>query len=229
MARSCGDYWWTWERVDAESGLPPTRSAAEGHLSITSRRPRTVGWRPHGTRFSTAVGRTRLGQGPSAAGTTIPLPAIQVPWDAVPAPAPLPNGSHRPVRRLSVRLCIDQHRQLNWDTGIRRRAGSMLTAPSAVPHDEAVCDHAEARWLADQGFGFPEKQRVALRLKAQDMDVAPGRAADGADLQGRRVAAGADAAGRTGCDAGRGRRWCVAGASTHATTSAWSRAARARA
>ncbi|MEV8312247.1 sigma-70 family RNA polymerase sigma factor [Streptomyces flavidovirens] len=73
---------------------------------------------------------------------------------------------------VTVRLCIDQHRQLNRDTGIRRRAGSMLTAPSAVPHEEAVCDLAEARWLAGQGSGLPENQRVALRLKAQDLDVA---------------------------------------------------------
>ncbi|OAH12221.1 RNA polymerase sigma factor [Streptomyces jeddahensis] len=73
---------------------------------------------------------------------------------------------------VTVRLCIDQHRQLNRDTGIRRRVGSVLAAPSAVPHEEAVCDRAEARWLACQGSGLPEKQLEALRLKAQDLDVA---------------------------------------------------------
>jgi RNA polymerase sigma factor (sigma-70 family) len=73
---------------------------------------------------------------------------------------------------VTVRLCVDQHRQLSRDTGIRRRAGSMLTAPSAVPHEEVVCDHAEALWLARQGTELPENQRVALRLKAQDLDVA---------------------------------------------------------
>ncbi|GEC09307.1 hypothetical protein SSP24_69620 [Streptomyces spinoverrucosus] len=73
---------------------------------------------------------------------------------------------------VTVRLCVDQHRQLSRDTGIRRRAGSMLSAPSVVPHEEIVCDQAEARWLARQGTALPESQRVALQLKAQDLDVA---------------------------------------------------------
>lgn len=73
---------------------------------------------------------------------------------------------------VTVRLCIDQHRQLSRDAGICRRAGSMLTVPSTMPHEEAVCDRAEARWLALQGAELPKNQVEALRLKAQDLDVA---------------------------------------------------------
>lgn len=73
---------------------------------------------------------------------------------------------------VTVRLCVDQHRQLSRDTEIRRRADSMLSAPSVIPHEEVVCDQAEARWLARQGATLPESQRVALQLKAQDLDVA---------------------------------------------------------
>lgn len=73
---------------------------------------------------------------------------------------------------VTVRLCIDQHRQLSRDAGICRRVGSMLTVPSTVPHEEAVCDRAEARWLALQGVELPKSQVEALRLKTQDLDVA---------------------------------------------------------
>jgi predicted phage tail protein len=56
--------------------------------------------------------------------------------------------------------------------GIRRRADSMLSAPSVVLHEKVVCDQAEARWLARQGAALPESQRVALKLKAQGLEVA---------------------------------------------------------
>ncbi|MFI2371651.1 sigma-70 family RNA polymerase sigma factor [Streptomyces sp. NPDC018833] len=73
---------------------------------------------------------------------------------------------------VTIRLCIDQHRQLSRDAGICRRVGSTLTVPSTVPHEEAVCDRAEARWLALQSVELPKNQVEALRLKAQDLDVA---------------------------------------------------------
>jgi RNA polymerase sigma factor (sigma-70 family) len=73
---------------------------------------------------------------------------------------------------VTVRLCIDQNRQLSRDAGLCRRAGSMLTAPGTVPHEEAVCDRAEARWLVLQGLELPKNQMDALWLKAQDLDVA---------------------------------------------------------
>ncbi|MBC2902450.1 RNA polymerase sigma factor [Streptomyces cupreus] len=73
---------------------------------------------------------------------------------------------------VTVRLCVDRYRQLNRDAGICRRAGAMLTVPSAVPYDEALCDRAEAQWLALQGARLPAQQAEALRLKAEDLDVA---------------------------------------------------------
>lgn len=73
---------------------------------------------------------------------------------------------------VTIRLCIDQHRQLSRDAGICRRVGSMLTVPSTVPHEEAVCDRAEAKWLAQQSVELPKNQVEALRLKAQDFEVA---------------------------------------------------------
>lgn len=73
---------------------------------------------------------------------------------------------------VTIRLCIDQHRQLSRDALICRRVGSMLTVPITVSHEEAVCDRAEARWLALQGAELPKNQVQALRLRAQDLDVA---------------------------------------------------------
>ncbi|WP_338783928.1 sigma-70 family RNA polymerase sigma factor [Streptomyces sp. DG1A-41] len=73
---------------------------------------------------------------------------------------------------VTVRLCVDRHRQLRRDEAVSARAHTVLTsAPSGSPED-TVCDRAEARWLALQSRSLPRRQAEALKLKAQNLDVA---------------------------------------------------------
>ncbi|MBT2455952.1 sigma-70 family RNA polymerase sigma factor [Streptomyces sp. ISL-86] len=71
---------------------------------------------------------------------------------------------------VTVRLCVDRFRQLSRDAEVHTR--SALTAPGQVTVEEAVCDRAEARWLAGRSRDLPARQAEALRLKAEDLDVA---------------------------------------------------------
>jgi RNA polymerase sigma factor (sigma-70 family) len=68
-----------------------------------------------------------------------------------------------------VRLCADRYRQVDREA----RAGSRgaLAAPEPVPIDEAVCDRAEASWLAGRSAELPARQAQALRLKSEDLEV----------------------------------------------------------
>ncbi|MFF0063094.1 sigma-70 family RNA polymerase sigma factor [Streptomyces sp. NPDC005279] len=70
---------------------------------------------------------------------------------------------------VTMRLCVDRYRQVNRETEVR--SSPRLLAPAPVPVDEAVCDQAEARWLARRSGELPARQAEALWLKAEDLDV----------------------------------------------------------
>lgn len=70
---------------------------------------------------------------------------------------------------VTMRLCVDRYRQVNRETEVR--SSPMLVAPGPVPVEEAVCDRAEARWLAVRSGELPARQAEALRLKSEDLDV----------------------------------------------------------
>ncbi|MBZ9643598.1 RNA polymerase sigma factor [Streptomyces sp. PSKA30] len=72
---------------------------------------------------------------------------------------------------VTVRLCVDRHRQLNRDAALGLRARSVLTGPHIGSPEATVCDRAEAQWLALQSTALPRRQAEALHLKAQDLDV----------------------------------------------------------
>ncbi|MGW0310559.1 sigma-70 family RNA polymerase sigma factor [Streptomyces flavidovirens] len=70
---------------------------------------------------------------------------------------------------VTMRLCVDRYRQVNREAQV---CGTpKLTAPGPVPVEEAVCDRAEARWLAFRSRELPARQAEALRLKSEDRDV----------------------------------------------------------
>ncbi|WP_367323641.1 sigma-70 family RNA polymerase sigma factor [Streptomyces sp. HUAS ZL42] len=71
---------------------------------------------------------------------------------------------------VTMRLCVDRYRQVNREAEVVR-SGPTLTAPGPVPVEEAVCDRAEARWLAVRSGELPARQAEALRLKSEDLDV----------------------------------------------------------
>ncbi|MEU5593240.1 sigma-70 family RNA polymerase sigma factor [Streptomyces sp. NPDC020298] len=70
---------------------------------------------------------------------------------------------------VTMRLCVDRYRQVNREAEVRTRP--TLVAPAPVPVEEAVCDRAEARWLAVRSGELPARQAEALRLKSEDLDV----------------------------------------------------------
>lgn len=70
---------------------------------------------------------------------------------------------------VTIRLCVDRYRQVNREAEVR--TSPTLIAPGPVPVEEAVCDRAEARWLAVRSGELPARQAEALRLKSQDLDV----------------------------------------------------------
>ncbi|WP_432116878.1 RNA polymerase sigma factor [Streptomyces sp. bgisy032] len=70
---------------------------------------------------------------------------------------------------VTMRLCVDRYRQVNREAEVR--VSPTLIAPGPVPVEEAVCDRAEARWLAVRSGELPARQAEALRLKSQDLDV----------------------------------------------------------
>ncbi|MFE0253291.1 sigma-70 family RNA polymerase sigma factor [Streptomyces sp. NPDC059010] len=70
---------------------------------------------------------------------------------------------------VTMRLCVDRYRQVNREAEVR--TSPPLVAPGPVPVDEAVCDRAEAKWLAVRSGELPARQAEALRLKSQDLDV----------------------------------------------------------
>ncbi|MCX4820231.1 sigma-70 family RNA polymerase sigma factor [Streptomyces sp. NBC_01142] len=70
---------------------------------------------------------------------------------------------------VTMRLCIDRHRQVNREAEVHSSAG--LVPPGPAPVEEAVCDRAEAKWLAVRTGELPARQAEALRLKSEDLDV----------------------------------------------------------
>ncbi|MES4891745.1 sigma-70 family RNA polymerase sigma factor [Streptomyces sp. NPDC096012] len=70
---------------------------------------------------------------------------------------------------VTMRLCVDRYRQVNREAEVGSRP--TLVAPGPVPVEEAVCDRAEAKWLAGRSGELPARQAEALRLKSQDLDV----------------------------------------------------------
>lgn len=70
---------------------------------------------------------------------------------------------------VTMRLCVDRYRQVHREAQVS--GAPKLTAPGPVPVEEAVCDRAEARWLAYRSRELPARQAEALRLKAEERDV----------------------------------------------------------
>ncbi|MFC9682459.1 RNA polymerase sigma factor [Streptomyces sp. NPDC056948] len=70
---------------------------------------------------------------------------------------------------VTMRLCVDRYRQVNREAEVR--TSPTLIAPGPVPVEEAVCDRAEANWLAVRSGELPARQAEALRLRSQDLDV----------------------------------------------------------
>ncbi|MER5214300.1 sigma-70 family RNA polymerase sigma factor [Streptomyces sp. NPDC002838] len=70
---------------------------------------------------------------------------------------------------VTVRLCVDRYRQVNREAEVR--TSPTLIAPGPVPVEDAVCDRAEAKWLAVRSGELPARQAEALRLKSEDLDV----------------------------------------------------------
>ncbi|MFD8519069.1 RNA polymerase sigma factor [Streptomyces capillispiralis] len=70
---------------------------------------------------------------------------------------------------VTMRLCVDRYRQVHREAEVR--TSPTLVAPGPVPVEEAVCDRAEARWLAVRSGELPARQAEALRLKSLDLDV----------------------------------------------------------
>lgn len=71
---------------------------------------------------------------------------------------------------VTVRLCIDRHRQL---ARLTTEPTEQSDVRVQVPVDEHVCDQAEAAWVARQAAELlPERQAAALWLRAQGLTVA---------------------------------------------------------
>ncbi|MER6125571.1 sigma-70 family RNA polymerase sigma factor [Streptomyces sp. NPDC001795] len=70
---------------------------------------------------------------------------------------------------VTMRLCVDRYRQVNREAEVG--TSPTLVGPGPVPVEEAVCDRAEARWLAVRSGELPARQAEALRLKSEDLDV----------------------------------------------------------
>ncbi|ORT58256.1 sigma-70 family RNA polymerase sigma factor [Streptomyces sp. CB03238] len=70
---------------------------------------------------------------------------------------------------VTMRLCVDRHRQVRREADPGRAAA--LVPPGPAPVDEVVCDRAEATWLARRSGELPARQAEALWLKSEDLDV----------------------------------------------------------
>ncbi|WP_267241637.1 sigma-70 family RNA polymerase sigma factor [Streptomyces sp. PR69] len=70
---------------------------------------------------------------------------------------------------VTMRLCVDRHRQVRREAQV---SGAPTLSPSGpTPVEEAVCDRAEATWVAFRSRELPARQAEALRLKSEDRDV----------------------------------------------------------
>ncbi|MER7521290.1 sigma-70 family RNA polymerase sigma factor [Streptomyces sp. NPDC126499] len=70
---------------------------------------------------------------------------------------------------VTMRLCVDRYRQVRREAEVG--SAPRLAAPGPVPVEEAVCDRAEARWVAYRSRELPARQAEALRLKSEDRNV----------------------------------------------------------
>jgi RNA polymerase sigma factor (sigma-70 family) len=70
---------------------------------------------------------------------------------------------------VTMRLCVDRFRQVNREAEVHAR--SVQTDPGRVTVEEALCDQAEAKWLAARGGDLPARQAEALRLQTQGLDL----------------------------------------------------------
>ena len=70
---------------------------------------------------------------------------------------------------VTMRLCVDRHRQVRREAELG--SAPKLTPPGPVPVEDAVCDRAEASWVAFRSRELPARQAEALWLKAAERDV----------------------------------------------------------
>lgn len=70
---------------------------------------------------------------------------------------------------VTVRLCVDRHRLLTREAEVHTR--SLRTDPGQPTVEEAVCDQAEAKWLAERSEDLPARQAEALDLRAQGLNL----------------------------------------------------------
>jgi RNA polymerase sigma factor (sigma-70 family) len=71
---------------------------------------------------------------------------------------------------VTMRLCVDRHRQAVRESEVHRRAARGL--PGYVTVEDRVCDRAEAHWLTRRGREeLPGRQAEALGLRAQGLEL----------------------------------------------------------
>lgn len=70
---------------------------------------------------------------------------------------------------VTMRLCVDDARDRARDP--KRLAYQVRQGMTSEDHATAVCDRAEASWLATHLDGLPERQRRALELRAAGADI----------------------------------------------------------
>lgn len=70
---------------------------------------------------------------------------------------------------VTVRLCVDRFRQVNREAQAHTRW--VRTIPGTVTVEEAVCNRAEATWLAGRSGDLPKRQAEALGLQAEGLDL----------------------------------------------------------
>jgi RNA polymerase sigma factor (sigma-70 family) len=69
---------------------------------------------------------------------------------------------------VTVRLCVDLHRDSAREQRLWSRAGMPATSASC---EDWVCDRSEAAWVSRRLTSLPSRQAEALRLRADGQDV----------------------------------------------------------
>ncbi|MFP1630060.1 sigma-70 family RNA polymerase sigma factor [Streptomyces sp. 5K101] len=71
---------------------------------------------------------------------------------------------------VTMRLCVDRHRQVAREAEVHQRAARGL--PGYVTVEDGVCDRAEAHWLTRRGREeLPGRQAEALGLQVQGLEL----------------------------------------------------------
>ena len=71
---------------------------------------------------------------------------------------------------VTMRLCVDRHRQVAREAEVHRRA--LRGLPGYVTVEDRVCDRAEAHWLTRRvREELPGRQAEALGLRAQGLEL----------------------------------------------------------